>query len=680
MMGAKTQSGKADIFSGKIVQTIGLGTAGAVIALAIWLMGWDSFWEAKTWDWRVRLLAKNGKATHEICLILLDQNSLDWGKNENSWSWPWPREIYSVIINFCKRSHVKSLAVDVLFTEPSAYGVEDDVKLGSAMSDFGKIAGAVFIGQDKTTFPIPEVANNARLLCNVRLLPDSDGVYRRIPLSEVFKENAVPSLGIGAYLAALPPHQDIQAALKKIDETVPKDAGKNAILRYRGTHTAYSAAAIIQSELRILAGETPVISPELLKDKYVFLGFSAPGLYDLRPSPISGVFPGVEIHATLLDNFLSQDFIHQMPRQIVVFLILLMALVGSASMSALKSPVSIVMGSLLNLSLPILFALWCYVKGWWMPIVVCEISSGTAMLLCLAVSYATEGRQKRFIKQAFRQYMSHEVVEQLIEHPDMLKLGGQRKMLSIFFSDIQGFTSISEKLEPEELTAFLNDYLTAMTDIIMEEGGTVDKYEGDAIIAFWNAPLDLPEHAIRCTTAALRCQEKLKAMRPVFYERIRQNTYMRIGVNTGYAVVGNFGSQTKFDYTMIGDSVNLAARLEGVNKQFGTYTMISEFTKEQLKDAVAVREIAKVAVVGRREPVKIYEPMAHKEYQANREIFETFAKGLNLFYAGDFDKAESVFSSIADRDPAAGAYRIKSMEMKHAKPEHWQGVWVMSSK
>jgi len=268
MIGAKTPSGRSDIFSNKAVQIIGLGMAGAVIALAVWLIGWDSFWEAKTWDWRVRLLAKNGNASHEICLILLDQNSLDWGKTENSWSWPWPREVYGAIINFCNRSRVKSLAVDILFTEPSGYGVEDDVKLGSAMSEFGKAAGAVFIGQDKTTFPIPEVTNNARLLCNVRLLPDPDGVYRRMPLS--FKENTVPSLGIGAYLAALPPHQDIQAALKKMEATVPKDPHGNAILRYRGTHTAYSAAAIIQSELRILSGEAPVISPDVLKDKYVF--------------------------------------------------------------------------------------------------------------------------------------------------------------------------------------------------------------------------------------------------------------------------------------------------------------------------------------------------------------------------------------------------------------------------
>ncbi len=671
------------MFSNKALHTAGLGMAGAMIALAIWLMGWDSFWEAKTWDWRVRLLSKPGKATHEICLILLDQNSLDWGKTENGWSWPWPREVYGVIINFCKRSGVKSLATDILFTEPSAYGVEDDLKLGGAIADFGKVAGAVFIGQENTTFPIPEVAKSIRLLCNVRMLPDPDGIYRRMPLSEIFEDKPVPSLGIGAYLSALPPSQDIQAELKAIHMAVPKDRRGNAILRYRGdvgTHTAYSAAAIIQSELRILSGEQPVISPDVLKDKYVFLGFSAPGLYDLRPSPVSGVFPGVEVHATLLDNFLSQDFIRTMPRRITAILIFIIAYVGTISISVLKNPVSIVMGSFLNLSAPILLSLWAYTEGWWMPVVVCEIASGSAMLLSLAVSYATEGRQKRFIKQAFQQYLSHEIIEQLIQNPALLRLGGQRKMISIFFSDIQGFTSVSEKLEPEELTAFLNDYLTAMTDIIIAEGGTVDKYEGDAIIAFWNAPLDLPDHAIRCVKAALRCQAKLAEMRPMFYERIRQNVFMRIGINTGYAVVGNFGSQTKFDYTMIGDSVNLAARLEGVNKQFGTYTMISEFTKEQIEDAVAAREIAKVAVVGRKEPVTIYEPMSHEQYQAKHDLFETFAQGLKRFYEGQFDEAETIFATIAEHDAAAEAYRIKCAEMIAAKPQHWHGVWVMSSK
>ncbi len=229
------------------------------------------------------------------------------------------------------------------------------------------------------------------------------------------------------------------------------------------------------------------------------------------------------------------------------------------------------------------------------------------------VNYSTEGRQKRYIKNAFKQYLSPAVIEQLISHPERLKLGGERRELSIFFSDLQGFTSISEGLSPEELTALLNEYLSAMTDIIQEEGGTVDKFEGDAIIAFWNAPLDLDDHALRAVRSALRCQESLARMRPAFRERVGKDLYMRIGINTGPAVVGNMGSHSRFDYTVLGDAVNLAARLEGINKQFKTYTMISQATLEQMADAFPVRELSRVAVVGRKEPVTVYEPMFEEE-------------------------------------------------------------------
>ncbi len=177
-----------------------------------------------------------------------------------------------------------------------------------------------------------------------------------------------------------------------------------------------------------------------------------------------------------------------------------------------------------------------------------------------------------------------------------------------------------------------------MTDIIQEEGGTVDKYEGDAIIAFWNAPLPQPDHAVRCVRAALRCQAKLAEMRPAFRERIGKDLRMRIGINSGPAVVGNMGSHTRFDYTMLGDAVNLAARLEGINKQFGTYTIISQATLDLLAGTVPVRELSRVSVVGRREPVTIYEPMFPAEYASRKEDLRVFAEGLEEFYRGRFDR------------------------------------------
>ena len=220
-----------------------------------------------------------------------------------------------------------------------------------------------------------------------------------------------------------------------------------------------------------------------------------------------------------------------------------------------------------------------------------------------------------------------------------------------------------------------------MTDIIHEEGGTVDKYEGDAIIAFWNAPLEQTDHAGRCVRAALRCQARLADMRPAFRERLGRDLHMRIGINSGLAVVGNMGSHTRFDYTMIGDAVNLAARLEGINKQFGTYTIMSQSTMEHLAGTFPVRELSRVSVVGRREPVTIYEPMFPAEYASRREDLKIFAEGLEEFYhRGRFEKAESIFVGLADRDRAALAYVGKCRSLIEQPPEMWSGVWVVTSK
>ena len=219
-----------------------------------------------------------------------------------------------------------------------------------------------------------------------------------------------------------------------------------------------------------------------------------------------------------------------------------------------------------------------------------------------------------------------------------------------------------------------------MTEIIQDEGGTVDKYEGDAIIAFWNAPIEVPEHGLRAVRAALRCQAKLAEMRPQVKERIGKDMYMRIGLNTGPAVVGNLGSHTRFDYTMLGDSVNLAARLEGANKAFGTYNMISDSTREMIGDTFAVRELARLAVVGRKEPVTVYEPMFTEEYNRRQEVLDTFTEGLSKFYDGEFDQAIQILKKISDIDTAAAAYLAKCHLLMHERPENWQGVWVMTSK
>ena len=715
-MRVSTQTGR------RLLQALLAALAGLGLACALHWGGLLDVFEARTFDWRARLLAATDRETPPIRVIFLDQQSLDWGAAENGLGWPWPREVYGVVADFCRRAGAGSLAFDVLFTEPSRYGVADDEALGLAAGEFGRVVLPVFLGRDtgedrtwpdyapdngltlkgldawagrdgrraphmpRASFPVPELAGKAALLGNVHQNPDPDGVYRRIGLFSLFDGRPVPSLALAAYLAARP-----DAALSlgpggmDIDgRPVPLDDSGQALIRFGApgtTYRSYSAAAIIRSELLLREGQAPIVSPEEFRGAYVFFGFSAPGLFDLRPAPVSGVYSGVEIHAQTLANILAGDFLREVPLPASLALAGILALGAALCCSMGASTLWALTAIAVFAPLPVALACGAYAAGHALPLMLLEVSTGLALGASILLNYATEGRQKRFIKSAFRQYLSPVVIEELLRHPERMRLGGERRVLSIFFSDLQGFTSLSESLSPEALTQFLNEYLTAMTDIVMDEGGTVDKYEGDAIIAFWNAPLDQPDHAARALRAALRCQDRLAELRPAFRERVGTDLVMRIGLNTGPAVVGNMGSHSRFDYTMLGDAVNLAARLEGLNKQFGTRVMVTGALLEAAGDAFAARELGRVVVVGRSEPVAVYEPMWPGERERREGELRGFESALAHFYAGRTEAALAGFEALADRDPAAAAYvRQCRAVMAEGPGPQGAGVWVMTSK
>jgi adenylate cyclase len=714
------------IVSSQTVRRIGQGLLAALVGFALscvlfWSGMLDGF-EARTYDWRARVLAGANPVAPPIRVIFLDQQSLDWAAAENGLSWPWPREVYGAVVDFCRRAGAGSLAIDVLFTEPSKYGVSDDQALGRASRDFGRLVLPVFLGREtgsarswpdfassldmalpgleawaaregfgvpelpRASFPIAELAGQAKLLGNVHQNPDADGVYRRIGLVALFDGRPVPSLALAAYLAAHP-----EASLAFNDQgmildgrALPLDRFAQGLIRYhepQGAYRAYSAVSIIQSELLLREGKPPLVDMEDFRGAYVFFGFSAPGLFDLRPAPISGVYSGVEIHAQALGNMLAGDFLREAPLPVSLVLAAALALAAALGCALGASTLSAVAAVAVFVPLPVALACWAFAGGYVLPLMLLETATGLGLGVSVLLGYATEGRQKRFIKSAFKQYLSPVVIEQLLRQPERMKLGGERRTLSIFFSDLQGFTSLSEGLSPEELTQFLNEYLTAMTDIILEEGGTVDKYEGDAIIAFWNAPLDQSDHADRALRAALRCQDRLAELRPVFRKRIGTDLFMRIGLNTGPAVVGNMGSHARFDYTMLGDAVNLAARMEGINKQFGTYTLVSEAVLHSTSGIFAARELGRVVVVGRREPVTVFEPMWQNEREARKEDLDRFATALELFYAGEMAAALARFETLAGRDPAAASYVRQCRACLENPPgPDWTGAWVMTSK
>ena len=655
-----------------------IGAVAAVLALALWFGGLLNGWENTTWTWRVRALARPGASTDQVALILLDQNSLDWGREFNDLSWPWPREVYAPILDFCGRAGSKAVAFDVLFTEPSVYGVWDDQALGDAITRNGAFVGALFLSIDehaqddsRATDPIPDVRENAALMANVSDVPDPDGVFRRAGLWRRRDGDPVPSLGMGAWLVGT-------------GREAPDAPRAEALLRFRGPPSVYnplSAASIIQSELLLLEGETPTVSPDALRDKYVLFGFSAPGLLDLRPTPISRVTPGVFIHATTLDNLLSDDFMREAAPAAVAAGTLLLALLSGLVVVGLTGTARTLLASLGLLVLPLALGFAAYGPGWWWPVIPGTIATAGALFGGMVRNYAVEGRQRRFIKSAFRHYLSPAVIEKILVDPNALSLGGERRELSILFSDLAGFTSLSEGMEPEALTTLLNEYLSDMTDIILEEGGTLDKYEGDAILAFWNAPLAQADHAARACRAAVRCQAQLAARRGEFRERCGSDMYMRIGIHTGDVIVGNMGSRQRFDYTIIGDAANLASRLEGANKVFGSWIMVSDATlaaANAASDAPYVsRELGELRVVGRKEPVLVHE-LAALPGDPEPAVYAPYARALDRCRAGDLEAAAAAFSDLAG-DPPSAAYRTRCKAAIEAR-DPFTGLWNLVNK
>lgn len=702
----------------RLLQALAVALLSVLLASSLWKLNALDRWEKRMWDMEVVRFARPAPTSDQIRLIFLDQSSLDWGKNQG-WEWPWPREVYAPVLDFCKRAGAKVVAFDVIFSEPSER-IDQDVALGEAIRRTPAFVGTLFVGNEtgsathwptnvppsgirfrdrysagfnpfrmtNAMFPIPEVATNAMILGTVFGNPDSDGIYRRLRPFSLFDGQVVPSLGLGAFLApstnrSLILHDD-WFGINHRHIRMHLDRNGQAILRYRGgtqVHKTVNISGVIESEINLREGRSPLVDPAFFKDAYVLLGFTAPGLKDLRPSPIDATYPGVEVHATFLDNLLAGDFMRDAASWFSVLVALALALGASIAIRLGRHAWQNILIFVLITPLPTLLGFAAYALGFWLPVIYLFTATAPAMVGALALNYAMEGRQKRFIKGAFKQYLSPLVIEELVQHPERLKLGGELRELSIFFSDIRGFTSISERLSPVELTALLNDYLTAMTDIIYAHGGTVDKYEGDAIIAFWNAPLAQADHAVLAVHTALECQSKLAELNPRYREQIGSELHQRIGLNSGPVVVGNMGSRQRFNYTFLGDAGNLAARLEGINKQFGTSLLISGNTRRQLGDSIAVREIARVQVVGRKEPVTVFEPMLPAAALAKGDLLEAFGRALALYYAGDLAGALAGFSALQEQDAPSAAYvgRCRLMQA-NPPPGNWTGVWMMTEK
>ena len=695
---------------------------GALIVLLAWastlgldLAGILKPYSLKTLDLLFRITSLS-PASPEVVVVTVDQPDLDFFQKQGV-SWPWPRQLYAPIIEFCRRGGARAVIFDVLYTENSVYGAEDDQQLAQTVAASGDVILPVVLsrGTKETgppsdevlakaslpfqgppppglttyqglTAPIPPLLKAAAGLGTVNSYPDSDGIYRRIPLISICRGRVLPILTFAAFchFQKKGPWRFEAGELVRGNYRVPVDEAGRLLLKFRGPSRSFkrfSAANVIQSEVRLQHGKAPFYQPEDFAGKWVLLGFTAPGLYDLKPSPLAPTFPGVELLATLLDNLLQGDFLRIAPSWLIWLWGLLLA--GGVTLAILFSARLIVTlaAPALLLGLHGAVSFLAFRAGWWADPVVPSVALGLAFALAASYSYATEGRQKLAIRRMFAQYMSEKVITHLMAHPERLKLGGERRHLTLFFSDLAGFTSLSEGLKPEKVVALLNDYLSRMTDIILDEEGTVDKFEGDAIMAFWGAPLPQEDQALRACRAALRQQAALAELNQHFADLGLPPLAMRIGLHTGEAVVGNLGSQKRFDYTAIGDTVNLASRLEGLNKFYGTSILASETTRQECGNGVQFREVDLVAVKGRETPVAVYQPLGLPvDLDASEATHsQKFAKALDLYRQGKFSEAGALFQHILGENPQDGPARVFRDRCQQFQgsppPPDWGGVF-----
>jgi len=786
------------------------------------LMGVFNFLEYKSYDMRVLFWADStlSRGSDEIMLIYLDQDSIDWAQQERGWGWPWPRQAYAEIVNYMNLSGAKSMAFDVIFSEPSVYrnarqdeiidnavreleeaeaanaavpartaqsrtergagsddqprsggpgrsafrtaiealrslsAREDDGSFIDASKNFGHVVQTIMFStqsgsfyswpngldsplfelsnfdpilerfsvgeEEQAIFPIEGLREAAGALGSVTGIPDSDGIIRRLRPFTLFDGRAVPGLSSASLVVSgKSRHLSFDSKTKIINwegVSIPVDKNGFALLRYRGDLQAkyfpYRAMDVLLSAQAQAEGRElefgqymtksgslwNMLTPDNFEEKYVFVGYNAQGLFDIFSTPISSVYPGVGCHITMLDNILNNDFIRQSSQRAdLLILFVVVTLIVCLTIFSHRISLSIA-GTIIAFVLIVVGSFFFYqFGGLWIPMVTYLAGTLAAFVTVTLYNYATEGSQKRFIKSAFSQYLSPKVVDQLILDPSQLKLGGEKREMTAIFTDIRAFSTFSEALgDPAKLVELLNFYLTKMSDIVLDNQGTIDKYEGDAIIAFFGAPIHFNNHASLACRAVIKMKKaeaeinrealSLGLITPGVMQAMAKKgviksvddpnpIFTRLGVNTGDMVVGNMGTPNKMDYTIMGNAVNLAARLEGVNKQYDTGgILISEYTRAHIGDEFIIRPLSRVRVVGINTPLRLYELMdiASEAPPELLEMVRNWEQAFKFYENKDFLAAQNIFQAICrknEADMAAKKYLNRCEKYLAAPPD-----------
>ncbi|KHE92681.1 MAG: adenylate/guanylate cyclase domain-containing protein [Candidatus Scalindua rubra] len=465
------------------------------------------------------------------------------------------------------------------------------------------------------------------------------------------------------------------------DNEIPIDRWNRMAINYCGpdaTFKYYSVCDVIDDK----------IPHNAFNNKIVFVGATASGLGDYIATPFSSQTPGVEKHATVTENILHEKFLTRGRGE--VFQDLLAIICISLVMGIFLPLLPSIWGGVASTSLWFVYNYYAYERfvnnGTWLNVTYPSIAMISCFTSIIMYRFISEEKLRKGVRSAFENFMDPKVVHEILKNPEDIKLGGEEREVTVYFSDIKEFSSISEKLQPTELIELLNEYLSEMTDQILDHGGFLDKYIGDAIVAAFGVPLEQPDHAVKACLATIDNQKRLRELNAKFKEEGRLQIKARIGLNSGRALVGNVGSTNRLSYTVIGDEVNLGARLEAANKYYGTYAMISERTYELARDHIEVRELDTIRVVGKEKPVKVYELIDRKgQIQGDkREVLKLYEDGLKMYRKKEWQKAIDMFQEALNKDPHDGP-SLTYIERcrgyaQNPPPENWDGVYSLTGK
>jgi adenylate cyclase len=647
----------------------------------------------------------------DIVIAWVDQDAIDHVRREAGTYFPWPRSVWQEVLGYLREGGAKAVVFDVLFTEPGVVAA-DDATFGAALQETtGDVLGFKFVGYREggfdaaetarmterglelpgrlalpaergVTLPIPELEVPADGLGFVNVRPDADRVHRGYDLLRAWRGRAYPSLALAAALAANPADAVSVAGgtLRAAGLAVPVDRHARMQLAFRGgplTFPHVQVVNILESIVRRADGQPPIYPPETFAGKIVLVGINAEGYADVVPTPLSKDFPGVELHATALDNLLQGDALRV--AEVGGWLAAAGTLAGTAVVFALPGTLWPALALLLVLLATTAAAFAAFAAGVLLPVAPPLLGAALAGAGSFVWRLGFEGRKRREMRRAFTSYMAPEVVHQVLADPDRVQLGGEVRQVTLLFTDLAGFTGLAEHVRPHELVAFLNDYFTRMCDCVLAQRGVIDKFIGDSIMAMFGAPVPQPDQAERAVLAALGMFDAMHGLGAELEHRGWPPVGTRIGIHCGEAVVGNMGSNKRFDYTAVGDTVNLASRLEGANKAFGTRCLVSEPVWAAVAERVLGREVGLVRVKGRDEPIRVFEPIALGARAGGpaHEAAGAHARALAALRAGAAADAAAMFAALAAAHPDDVLWR--TYRDRCADPT-WDGVFTLETK